>query len=166
MQRNELQLWWKGLTPLWHLLMCWGLTDTLTQWGLCLRSFKMPAKNWAWNLGERGAQQGRQEATLRSEVVKLHICMQAGTDEREGGRGSAGRGEWDVEREGQAENRERRKNGDSMNCLASSKGIPWNSITFCFFRTHPRLSFALWKIAWRPRIAVDHRILSEFLVEL
>ena len=61
---------------------------------------------------------------------------------------------------------ERRKNGDSMNCLASSKGIPWNSITFCFFGTHPRLSFALWKIAWRPRIAVDHRILSEFLVEL
>lgn len=75
MQRNELQLWWKGLTPLWHLLMCWGLTDTLTRWGLCLQSFKMPAKNWAWNLGGRGAEQGRQGATLRSEAVKLCVWM-------------------------------------------------------------------------------------------
>ena len=168
MQRNELQLWWKGLTPLWHLLMCWGLTNTLTRWGLCLRSFKMPAKNWAWNLGERGAQQGRQGATPRSEAVKLCIWMCTGTAEREGGGGEeAGRGEWDVEREGETENmRERRKNGESMNCLTSSKGIPWNSNTFGFFRTHPRLSFALRKTAWRPRIAVDHGILTEFLAEL
>ena len=71
------------------------------------------------------------------------------TAEREGGSGEeAGRGERDAEREGETENvRGRRKNGESMNCLASSKGIPWNSNTFCFFRTHPRLSFALWKIA-------------------
>lgn len=168
MQRNELQLWWKGLTPLWHLLMCWGLTDSLTQWGLCLLSFKMPAKNWAWNLGERGAQQGRQDKGPPSEV-KLLNCLSACSQGLLRGRG-AGRkqegvsGKW-RERDTQ-KIWERRKNGDSMNCLASSKGTPWNSITFCFFRTHPRLSFALWKIAWRPRIAVDHRILSEFLVEL
>ena len=56
------------------------------------------------------------------------------TAEREGGGGEeAGRGERDAEREGETENvRGRRKNGESMNCLASSKGIPWNSNTFCF----------------------------------
>lgn len=100
-------------------------------------------------MGERGAEQGRQGATLRSEAVKLCVWMCTGTAEREGGGGEeAGRGEWDAERESETENmRGRRKNGESMNCLASSKGIPWNSNTFCFSRTHPRLSFALWKIA-------------------
>ena len=94
-------------------------------------------------MGERGAQQRRQGATLRSEAVKLCIWLCTGTAESEGGGGEeAGRGEWDVEREGETENmRERRKNG------ASSKGIPWNSNTFGFFRIHPRLSFALWKTA-------------------
>ena len=56
--------------------------------------------------GKRGtARKTRQGATLRSEVAKLPICMLAGAAERErGGRQEAGRGEWEVEREGHAEN--------------------------------------------------------------
>ena len=146
MRRNELQLWCQGLTPLWHLLMCWASPPHWHGEVYAFRVLKCLPKTEHETWGKEG--HGGEDNRPPSEV-KFFSCVFGCAQGQLRGReraewkqegGWEGCGERGSEREYE---RERRKNGEWMNCLGSRKGIPWNSKIFCFFRANPRLSFAL-----------------------